>query len=80
MSHKAPHAPFRKPKHNTLPPSTQYRQLVSRAATQRLHSPSLDQASPSLAEAWEFHERRIAREKARQQLRYLGVSWGVSRL
>jgi hypothetical protein len=62
----------------------QYRQLVSRAVTQRLHSPSLDDftkigVNDTLAhtlEAWEVQERCIARSKARIEAEMLGIPWG----
>jgi hypothetical protein len=61
----------------------QYRQLVSRAVTQRLHSPSLDDftkmgVNDTLAhtlEAWEVQERCIARSKARTEAEMLGIPW-----
>ncbi|KAF1833462.1 hypothetical protein BDW02DRAFT_475505, partial [Decorospora gaudefroyi] len=62
---------------------TQYRQLISRAATQRLHSPSLDNLpldftpnpNPDTMQAWETQERLTARQKAHATLQYLGISW-----
>ena len=66
----------------------QYRQLISRATTQRLHSPSLDNLSKlqqcvisaTTVEAWELRERAIARGKTKAALSKLGVPWGnVSR-
>lgn len=66
----------------------QYRQLVSRATTQRLHSASLDNLtklqdcviSATTVEAWELRERAIARGKTKAALRNLGITWGnVSR-
>ncbi|KAH7392176.1 hypothetical protein DE146DRAFT_132959 [Phaeosphaeria sp. MPI-PUGE-AT-0046c] len=52
-----------------------YRQLLSRAATQRLHillpdSPSLDPSTQ-----WEHDERALSRQKALLQLQQIGVSW-----
>jgi hypothetical protein len=63
---------------DTPTPYVQYRQLVSRGITQRIHSPSLDDLTlPSLSsvEAWEKQERCTAREKACRELQRLGVSW-----
>lgn len=61
----------------------QYRQLISRAVTQRLHSPSLDDltktdVNDTLAhtlEAWEVQERCIARNKAWIETEMLGIPW-----
>ncbi|KAF1935946.1 hypothetical protein EJ02DRAFT_360312 [Clathrospora elynae] len=57
----------------------QYRQLVSRAVTQRLHSPSLDDVSTSslqnTLEAWEMEERKKSRHKATMEARILGIAW-----
>jgi hypothetical protein len=64
----------------TDPINVQYRQLVSRAATQRLHSPSLDRipsAQHNVFETWEMQERQQAREKARMHAQSLGVSWSM---
>ncbi|KAH4957363.1 hypothetical protein HBI18_181400 [Parastagonospora nodorum] len=68
LSHdfKLPHPP------NPNPPTTEYRQLVSRAITQRLHSPTDTNSS---LDAWELAERKVARAKARERLGKLGVSW-----
>jgi hypothetical protein len=56
----------------------EYRQLVSRSSTQRLHSPSLDHlprvTTKSLVQ-WEIDDRKTSRAKAQQQLSVLGVSW-----
>ncbi|KAH7082397.1 hypothetical protein FB567DRAFT_474864 [Paraphoma chrysanthemicola] len=59
-------------------PDVQYRQLISRAVTQRLHSPSLDSDQPDdkgYSDAWETNERRKARDKAKTQVLLLGRSW-----
>ncbi|KAH8639731.1 hypothetical protein IG631_07501 [Alternaria alternata] len=61
----------------------QYRQLVSRAVTQRLHSPSLDDLTKTdvankLAhplKTWETQERSIARDKARIEAKMLDIPW-----
>lgn len=61
----------------------QYRQLVSRAVTQRLHSPSLDDLTKTdvankLAhplKTWETQERSIARDKARVEAKMLDIPW-----
>ncbi|KAH7070697.1 hypothetical protein BKA63DRAFT_384426, partial [Paraphoma chrysanthemicola] len=56
----------------------QYRQLISRAVTQRLHSPSLDSNQPGNQEnsdAWETNERSIARDKAKTQVLLLSKTW-----
>jgi hypothetical protein len=60
----------------------QYRQLISRAVTQRLHSPSLSHLKfqdvrADTLEAWELHERLISRDKARLETKMLGVAWGM---
>lgn len=58
----------------------QYRQLVSQAGTQRLHSPSLERTSPGINDehlGWEINERRDSREKAKLKLKSLGFSWGM---
>jgi hypothetical protein len=55
-------------------PNIEYRQLVSRAVTQRLHSPA---PSHDLDE-FEVEERIVAKAKAHQRLRRLGVTWGNS--
>jgi hypothetical protein len=59
----------------------QYRQLISRAVTQRLHSPSLSHLKhqdvrADTLEAWELRERLISRDKARVETKILGVAWG----
>lgn len=54
-------------------PDIEYRQLISRAVTQRLHSP-LDDVS---GDQWEIDERRTAQAKARARLCKLGVTWGT---
>lgn len=57
----------------------QHRQLVSRAATQRLHSASLDEVAPlstNCFEMWERQERLKSRAKARIQLEGLHITWG----
>jgi hypothetical protein len=64
----------------TDPINVQYRQLVSRAATQRLHSPSLDRRpSPqhNVFDIWEIQERQQARARAGIHARSLGVSWSM---
>jgi hypothetical protein len=56
----------------------EYRQLVSRSSTQRLHSPSLDplgHVKTDNPRQWEIDDRKKSRAKAQQQLRMLGVSW-----
>ena len=63
--------------------AVQYRQLISRAVTQRLHSPSLDDLTNTKAgdttvhflEEWELQERCIARNKARVEAEKLGIPW-----
>jgi len=63
--------------------AVQYRQLISRAVTQRLHSPSLDDLTKTKAgdvpihslEEWELQERCIARSKARIEAGELGIPW-----
>jgi hypothetical protein len=60
----------------------QYRQLISRAVTQRLHSPSLSHLKfqdvrADTLEAWELRERLISRDKARLETKILGVAWGM---
>ena len=62
------------------PPSrqVQYRLLVSRAVTQRLHSPSLAEAPSSAVntvEEWEKQDRRFAKANVEAGARLLGVSW-----
>ena len=69
--------------HTTEDQEVQYRQLVSRAVTQRLHSPSLSNINlkdlyTDSWEAWELRERLIARNKAKIEIEGLRVSWGVS--
>ncbi|KAF2824901.1 hypothetical protein CC86DRAFT_296040 [Ophiobolus disseminans] len=64
---------------NLPPKDIEYRQLISRAVTQRLHSPSLDlppaiPSSDSLLN-WELAERLLAREKAKQHTKALGIQW-----
>ena len=64
----------------------QYRQLISRATTQRFHSTSLDGLTQpehygimnDTVEAWELRERAIARAKAQATIRQLGIPWGTS--
>jgi hypothetical protein len=60
------------------PISTSYRLLVSRASTQRLHSPSLDvpPAHTTPQQQGEFGDRQKSRLSAVRQLREMGVSWG----
>jgi hypothetical protein len=65
------------PDKDVLSNSVQYRQLVSRGATQRLHSPSLDHPLQTSNDAWEFNERQIARGKARRHIQTLGVPWSM---
>ncbi|KAH8701289.1 hypothetical protein GQ44DRAFT_55837 [Phaeosphaeriaceae sp. PMI808] len=63
---------------NALPTEVHYRQLVSRAVTQRLHSPSLDNLRPTSGDSitkWELGERTYAREKAKVHTGALGVTW-----
>jgi len=63
--------------------AVQYRQLISRAVTQRLHSPSLEDLTKTKVgvapvqslEEWELQERCIARNKARVEAEKLGISW-----
>ena len=63
--------------------AVQYRQLISRAVTQRLHSPSLDDLTKTKAGdthvhslvQWELQERCIARNKARIETEGLGIPW-----
>ncbi|KAI2482203.1 hypothetical protein Ptr902_06584 [Pyrenophora tritici-repentis] len=63
--------------------AVQYRQLISRATTQRLHSTSLEDLTRleryiimgSAVEAWELQERVIARGKAQAAIRKLGIPW-----
>jgi hypothetical protein len=75
-----PHAlPPRHPEpDHPSPISTSYRLLVSRASTQRLHSPSLDipPAHTTPQQQEEVGDRQKSRFSALQQLRDLGVSWG----
>jgi len=59
---------------HTPKPAIEYRQLISRAITQRLHSPTW----PSSLDAWERNERLSAQAKARERLGKLGVTWGAS--
>jgi hypothetical protein len=63
-----------------LPTDVQYRQLVSRAMTQRLHTPSLSSRPSStidtnidIFKAWEKAEREQAKEKAKAHADTLGV-------
>jgi hypothetical protein len=66
----------------------QYRQLISRAVTQRLHSPSLDDLTKTdvghtlahTLKAWETQERCIARDKARNEAEMLGIPWSKTTL
>ncbi|CAE7013116.1 hypothetical protein PTTW11_02454 [Pyrenophora teres f. teres] len=63
--------------------AVQYRQLISRATTQRLHSTSLDNLAQlqghgimdNTVEAWELRERGIARKKAQAAIQQLGIPW-----
>jgi hypothetical protein len=69
-------------KHNPEEKEVQYRQLVSRAVTQRLHSPSLshvrfEDLHADTFEAWELRERLIARDKAILETEKLGITWGM---
>jgi hypothetical protein len=65
----------------------QYRQLVSRAVTQRLHSSSLEDLTKTTVdttpahtlEEWELQERCIARNKARVETEMLGIPWSTIR-
>ncbi|KAF2125886.1 hypothetical protein P153DRAFT_400017 [Dothidotthia symphoricarpi CBS 119687] len=59
-------------------PTAQYRLLVSRAVTQRLTSPSLDDIPPpptTTLATWERTERLNARAKIIACLAVLGVPW-----
>lgn len=61
--------------------NVEYRQLVSRASTQRLHSPSLSNtrkllASDPLAQ-WELDERRMSKARMEERIRFLGINWGT---
>jgi hypothetical protein len=58
-------------------PTIEYRQLISRAITQRLHSSTPTKSS---LDAWELAERKVAQTKARERLGKLGVTWGMSYL
>ncbi|KAI4960379.1 hypothetical protein J4E86_002001 [Alternaria arbusti] len=77
------HTRARKDKINSGQEGVQYRQLISRAVTQRLHSPSLDDLTKKKAgdapvhslEQWELQERCIARSKARTEAEELGIPW-----
>jgi len=68
--------------------TVQYRQLISRAVTQRLHSPSFDDLiktkvgdTPAHSlEEWEMQERCIARNKARLEAEELGIPWSKTAL
>jgi hypothetical protein len=56
----------------------EYRQLVSRSSTQRLHSPSLDYSRRAKTDnliQWEIDDRQKSRAKVQQHIRMLGVSW-----
>lgn len=70
------HGPPTKPSapQHSQPPTIEYRQLVSRAVTQRLHSlaPNHD------LDEWEVEERIVAKAKAQRRLQRLGVTWGTS--
>ena len=63
----------------------QYRQLISRATTQRFHSASLDGLTQpqhygimdKTVEAWELRELAIARAKAQATIGQLGIPWGT---
>ena len=67
-----------------LPIDVQYRQLVSRAMTQRLHSPTLSSRPRTIDtdidifEAWEKAEREQAKDKAKAHANMLGVQRGTS--
>ncbi|KAI4658977.1 uncharacterized protein J4E79_006737 [Alternaria viburni] len=77
------HTRVRKENTNDGLETVQYRQLISRAVTQRLHSPSLDDLTKTKAgvapiqslEEWELQERCIARNKARNEAEELGIPW-----
>jgi len=77
------HTRVRKDNTNDGLETVQYRQLISRAVTQRLHSPSLDDLTKTKAgvapvqslEEWELQERCIARNKARNEAEELGIPW-----
>lgn len=59
----------------------EYRLLVSRAMTQRLHSPSLDAEqdfSHDLFLHWEFDQRMQARHEVHTQVCMFGQSWSTS--
>lgn len=64
------------------PVHVHYRQLVSRAVTQRLHSPSLVQEmsiSERDPDAWELVDRMRCKQKIEIQVRSLGIRWGMLR-
>ncbi|KAI4629473.1 uncharacterized protein J4E87_003737 [Alternaria ethzedia] len=77
------HTRARKDKTNNDQEAVQYRQLISRAVTQRLHSPSLDDLTKTKVgvtpvqslEEWELQERCIAQSKARIEAEELGIPW-----
>lgn len=68
------------PRPSPIDTNLAYRQLISRAVTQRLHSPTLDISRPAdLGDStlkWEFEERLKARRIAKGKVREIGVSWG----
>lgn len=77
------HPQARKDATNDGRAAVQYRQLISRAVTQRLHSPSLDDLTKTnlgdapvhSLEEWELQERCIARNKARTEAEELCIPW-----
>jgi len=77
------HTRVRKDNTNDVLETVQYRQLISRAVTQRLHSPSLDDLTKTQVgvapvqslEEWELQERCIARNKSRIEAEELGIPW-----
>ena len=82
------HTRARKAKTNNVQEAVQYRQLISRAVTQRLHSPSLEDLTKTAAgniiahtlEEWEIQERCIARIKARNEAEEFGIPWSKTAL
>jgi len=65
--------------------AVQYRQLISRATTQRFHSTSVDDLTQiedcgimdNTVEAWELRERAVARAKAQATILQLDIPWGT---
>jgi len=66
--------------------AVQYRQLISRATTQRFHSTLLDDLTQvenrgimdNTVETWELREHAVARAKAQAMIRQLDIPWGTS--